>query len=582
MLMGLVRFLSSLFRRAVGEPESADLERLRPISSAANALSSDDPPAADDPAQRAARLETSLAVLNEEYAAIQTLDEFLERPQVQSVVEWLASPAFGPEDLFELYSGQNLLLACVATRALALRADGAAVADRVRATMSRYHNWTRVLSLRLLDTHVPPPKPLIGPILASIDETWNNDDGLSLLTSFARSRAGRGEWLTFDGTLNGASSSRLAIIKPYVERMGEVADPLRAELRDVGAMLLDEEFLRSFGRVWPREREPGLAPIVEHAALAADAAAIERTLAADPPRSVLLVGPQGVGKASLARVVLERLQQRGWTVFEAAPEELNADQKWVGALEGRVQQLVREIDRRKRVVWLVRDFPSLAWTGISMHTPTSALDMVLPVIERGEIVVLGTAEPAAHERMLLAKPRVRAALEERQLAPLEREATLALVGEWLAGEAVRGAAPPASEAVLREAWNLTRQYLAEAAPPGNLFRLVHGALRRRPPEALGESAPPLGAEELIAALSAMSGLPATLLDERERLDLAALRAHFEEQVVGQPEAIDCLVERLAMVKAGVTDPRRPLGVFLFVGPTGTGKTELAKALSAFV
>jgi ATP-dependent Clp protease ATP-binding subunit ClpC len=582
MLIGITRYLGHLWRLFQGERESDELERLRPITSAASELPPDDPLTSDDPARRAARLEASLAVLNEEYAAIQTLDELLERPRVQSIVEWMGSPAFGAEDLFGIYSGQNLLLACVATRALALRADGASVADRVRATMSRYHTWTRVLALRLLDTHVPPPKPLIGPILASIDETWNSDEALSLLTSFARSRAARGEWLTFDGTLNGAASSRLAIIKPYVERMGEVAEPLRVELRDVGAMLLDEEFLRSFGRVWPREREAGLAPIVEHAALAAEAEAIEQALAADPPRSVLLVGAQGVGKTSLARVVLERLQRRGWTVFEAAPEELNADQKWIGALEGRVQQLVREIDRKKRVVWLVRDFPSLAWTGISMHTPTSAIDMVLPVIERGDIVVLGTAEPAAHERMLLAKPRVRTALEERRLTPLDREATLALVGDWLATERARGAAPEAPEAVLREAWNLTRQYVAEAAPPGNLFRLVHGALRRRPREAMGEGAPPLGAAELVAALSAMTGLPATLLDERERLDLAALRGHFEEQVVGQPEAIDCLVERLAMVKAGVTDPRRPLGVFLFVGPTGTGKTELAKALASFV
>jgi ATP-dependent Clp protease ATP-binding subunit ClpC len=582
MLTGLVRFLSSLFRRGTGEPESTDLDRLRPISSAAAAQAPVDPPGSDDRRDRAARLEASRAVLSDEYAQIQTLDEFLERPAVIEVVEWLSSPAWSAEELFELYSGANLLLACVATRALALRKDGATVANRIRATMSRYHNWTRVMALRLLDAHVPPPAPLVGPILASIDESWNTEDGLSLLASYARSRASRGEWMTFDGTLNGASRSRLAIVIQYAEKLGEVVAPLREELRAAGAELLDEDFLQSFGRVWPRERDAAAPVIVEHAALAAEAAAVERALTADAPRSVLLVGAQGVGKASLARVVLERMQKRGWTVFEAAPEELNADQKFIGALEGRVQQLVREIDRKKRVVWLIRDFPSLTWTGISMHTATSALDMLLPVIERGDIVVLGTAEPAGHERMLLAKPRVRAALEERRLAPLDREATLALVGTWLAGEGARGAAPAASEAVLREAWNLTRQYVAEAAPPGNLFRLVHGALRRRPPGALGPDAGPLAADELIAALSAMTGLPATLLDERERLDLAALRSHFEEQVVGQPEAIDCLVERLAMVKAGVTDPRRPLGVFLFVGPTGTGKTELAKALSAFV
>ena len=53
-------------------------------------------------------------------------------------------------------------------------------------------------------------------------------------------------------------------------------------------------------------------------------------------------------------------------------------------------------------------------------------------------------------------------------------------------------------------------------------------------------------------------------------------------MLGQPEAIDCLVDRIALVKAGLTDPTRPLGVFLFVGPTGTGKTEIAKALAEFL
>ena len=73
-----------------------------------------------------------------------------------------------------------------------------------------------------------------------------------------------------------------------------------------------------------------------------------------------------------------------------------------------------------------------------------------------------------------------------------------------------------------------------------------------------------------------------MLDPRAPLSLDRVRAYFDARVLGQPEAVECLVDRIALVKAGLTDPTRPLGVFLFVGPTGTGKTEIAKAFSAFV
>ena len=58
--------------------------------------------------------------------------------------------------------------------------------------------------------------------------------------------------------------------------------------------------------------------------------------------------------------------------------------------------------------------------------------------------------------------------------------------------------------------------------------------------------------------------------------------YFDARVLNQPEAVECIVERIAMIKAGLVDPTRPLGVFLFVGPTGTGKTEIAKALAEFL
>ena len=84
--------------------------------------------------------------------------------------------------------------------------------------------------------------------------------------------------------------------------------------------------------------------------------------------------------------------------------------------------------------------------------------------------------------------------------------------------------------------------------------------------------------DLLKSVSSLTGLPGELLDDKRPLDLEALRAKLEERVIGQPDAVSALVERVAL-KAGVTDPSRPYGVFLFAGPTGTGKTELAKALA---
>ena len=84
---------------------------------------------------------------------------------------------------------------------------------------------------------------------------------------------------------------------------------------------------------------------------------------------------------------------------------------------------------------------------------------------------------------------------------------------------------------------------------------------------------------MIATLSLLSGIPLAMLDPTQPLGLDSIREFLESRVIGQKEATDVLVDRVALVKAGLTDPSRPLGVFLFVGPTGTGKTELAKALT---
>jgi ATP-dependent Clp protease ATP-binding subunit ClpC len=101
-------------------------------------------------------------------------------------------------------------------------------------------------------------------------------------------------------------------------------------------------------------------------------------------------------------------------------------------------------------------------------------------------------------------------------------------------------------------------------------------------KAAAEQARRVDPGHVLGALSEITGLPRVILDEQERLSIEELRSYFRTRILGQTEAVDCLVERVAMIKAGLCDPSRPSGVFLFVGPTGTGKTEVAKTLATFL
>ena len=87
---------------------------------------------------------------------------------------------------------------------------------------------------------------------------------------------------------------------------------------------------------------------------------------------------------------------------------------------------------------------------------------------------------------------------------------------------------------------------------------------------------------MILSLSQATGVPAAILNSKERADLASIRKYFAARVMGQDEAVSTIVDRIAMLKAGLNDPGKPIGVFLFAGPTGTGKTELAKTLAEFL
>lgn len=515
-------------------------------------------------------------------------------PEFERGVQHLSDPTYSPQDLIRFASGDNAVIACMALEALYRRPDPGPVADGILGFIHDVVPWSRYYALRVLEKHVPPTEPLLGRILPRLED-WRNRMMHQFLRDFVVARLEAGEEVEFDAEWNrldefderlllellrAARNDKATALAQRIEtRHGEVRDvAARPEMpKQPTAPPRGLDGLGRFSSPESLRRDP----VIEHVALEVHLEALETILAQPSPRSVILVGEMGVGKTALVRALAGRLLERGWTVFEAGDADIIAGQRYMGDFEQRVMQLLQAMESRQRFLWYIPNFHQILWTGRHDFQPRGLLDILLPYLEQRKILVLGETRSDAFERLTQAQPRCPLAMDVLRLEPLSMRETLDLARGWARHHAPEGAADLAPESTLREAANLVQQYLTHQAAPGNLLSLLE-LTRKRLAHAAPAPARPLTSSDFLATLSQLTGLPESILDERTSLDLQALRALFDKRILGQPEAVECLVERVAMIKAGVTDPTRPQGVFLFAGPTGTGKTEIAKTLAEFL
>lgn len=495
-------------------------------------------------------------------------------------VQALSDPCFSGEELLSLSVDADSAIWKMGVVAVSRREAEPALVDRLLQFLRDESEDYFIMQALLV--HGPLDRSAVGELVLS--HLGHNVHWLPQVIAgvvpLVKERLDAGEVPSFGDHLNDMDREKAAKLSEGLEvwrkaGLTEMADTLQAELDRWGTTFVDRGLLQAVGRIW-KTGSATAESLIEHPELLRQVQELLRPLRQTPRKSVLLTGEHGVGKTAVLRRAAQILMADDWLIFETAAADLTAGQRFYGDLEQRLKDLVGEIGGERQILWYVPDFQALAWAGTHQYSRSSILDLILPLLESGEIVLVGELPLAAYEQMALDKPRLVSACEVCRIAPLAEEGALALAAAW--GE--RQGADFLSPAMLREAWLLSRQYLRDRESPGCLLEFL-GRVRKL---VLAENRQKtrIEREDLIDVLVASTSLPRQILDDEQQLDPNQLRTYFSQRIFGQPEAVNCLVERITLLKAGLTDPSQPQGVFLFAGPTGTGKTEIAKALASFL
>ncbi len=574
LLIGLiVGFAAGLFAARFVREQRNGANPPAPPDAAQSPPPIEPPPSADEPEPLSAKLHRLTAPLESFGDATAHPRELADRREFAEAVALFLEPGVSREVVTQYALGANWTMSCAALQALGQRPDGAQSAQEIASFFSRLRPWAMHYGLEYLaslKTRIAAGAPVV-----SADHWWQDNLVIpSLFRSYFTKLQELGDKPVFGPSATAAHASEPAQIEAFLRSLDHpFATALIADLRTTRAAKLDRQFLESFGRFWSKSDEPLIEP-EEWKDLLSTA---ETSLTHAPARSLIVRGEPKVGKSAFLQLLGDRLIKKGWTIFEAGGPELQAGQTYIGQLEERVRRLVNEVTADKRAIWYVPDILQIAVSGTHQGQTASILDQVLPAVTAGRLVIVSEATPTKVTQLVQLRPNLKGAFEVAPLAPMSEERTEKLVGAYLAAlsRASKVAFDPATGS---HALQLARQYLGTQQLPGVVLDLLKLTFNR----CVAEGAKTIKSHDIMTTLAQATGLPLAILDGAEKVELSDVQRYFDERVMGQAEAVRAVVDRIAMLKAGLTDPSKPIGVFLFAGPTGTGKTELAKTLAAYL
>ena len=301
----------------------------------------------------------------------------------------------------------------------------------------------------------------------------------------------------------------------------------------------------------------------------------------------VLVGEPGVGKTAVAEGLAMRIS-RG-----EAPEPLRrkrivsldipamlAGTKYRGDFEERVKSILRDVKRAGDVILFIDELHTVIGAG-SAEGAIDAANILKPALGRGEVQIIGATTPEEYRRHIEKDAALERRFQPVQVSEPDAARTLEMLRSLRPGLELHHGVR-ISDAAMEAAVRLSRRYINDRFLPDKAIDLLDEAAAGLRVAGGRGAEKSVGTEAVARVVSLWTGIPVTALDRSETERLCDLEAQLRQRVIGQDEAVAAVARAIRRSRVGLRDPNRPVGSFLFLGPTGVGKTELCRALAAAV
>ncbi|MEW5805426.1 MAG: ATP-dependent Clp protease ATP-binding subunit [Patescibacteria group bacterium] len=309
-------------------------------------------------------------------------------------------------------------------------------------------------------------------------------------------------------------------------------------------------------------------------------ATIMNILSREERNNLVLIGEEDIGKTTIIehlalRIIKDTVPEK---IFDKRLVKLDLAQITSGAttageVQERFQKLVDEILLAGNIILFIPDLHNLALT--VKEQELGGFEVIEPVLAASLIPVIGTTTPKLYRAIIETNPKFEQLFEPVKVKELNQEQTIRL----LVYEAF----------ILEQKWKLTITYPAIKKIVELAYRYLHSRpLPRVSIDLLQEAAAELRSKnqsvltpELVADLVARkTNIPIKIAGGKEAKELLNLEENIHQRLINQDEAVKQVASALRQYRAGLSRPKGPIASFLFVGPTGVGKTELSKVLAS--